>query len=264
MTGGLLDCVLTASASLARAWRAENARCAFPLTQAELHAIREPWQLCRTVERERGMKFQMLGTALAVVMSTAACSDAGGGNVGGAGNGGSAGAGGSGSAVLPAQGAVSLFVGPPAVRANGSSCPESGQTYDVGAPGVPSTSSPGDSVVDGESGAVISCSVRGSGTYAFSGSLSASTIEVSHYPINIAFSDGAIAADGTGTATVSVFTPTLAGTFTSSAPCPIQVVNHQVKGGSIWAEFSCSAVTSPPTGSCVAHGVLVFENCDGS
>ena len=210
------------------------------------------------------MKFQMLGVALAVAMSTAACSDAGSGNAGAAGNSGNPGTGGSGSHAPRAQGAVSFFLGRPSPPIQGSACPAAEETYGVGAPQAPSTSNPGDSVVDGASGAVISCSVQGSGSYAFSGSLHGTTTDASAYPITIAFSTGAIAADGTGTATVSVFTPTLASTFTSSAPCLIQVINHQVKGGSIWAEFSCSAVTSPPSGSCVAHGVLVFENCDGS
>src|SRR3954469_3306429 len=129
---------------------------------------------------------------------------------------------------LPAQGAISL-----SIQKSTLSCPDSGTTYEVGAPKPPSASTPGDSIVDGDKGAKITCSVKASGGgYAFSGNLQASTT-VPVLPINVTFNDGVVDAAGNGTVSVSVFTPYLGGYYTSSTPCTVKVINSQVKGGSI-------------------------------
>ncbi|HEY1533592.1 MAG TPA: hypothetical protein VGF76_06225 [Polyangiaceae bacterium] len=182
------------------------------------------------------------------------------GNAAGGGSGASAGA-----SALPAQGAISLQIGGPS-----TTCPALGMVYPVGKR-APSDTDPGQSLVDGESGAAISCSVRGTGPYTFSGSLHATSSDKNEDPITVTFSGGTVNADKTtGSVSVSVFTPQLGNTFTSaSTPCAVRVINQQVKGGSIWADFSCPSLTEPPSGECssgVAPSVstLVLENCAGS
>jgi hypothetical protein len=178
--------------------------------------------------------------------------------------GGSSGASG-GAGALPGQGALTLQIGGPS-----TTCPEPGMVYPVGKP-APSDTDPGQSVIDGESGTAISCSVRGTGPYTFSGSMHATSTDQGRDPITVTFSNGTVNADKTmGTVSVGVFTPQLDSNFTSgSTPCVVTVIDHQVKRGSIWANFSCPSLTSPPSGECssgVAPNVstLVFENCDGS
>ncbi|HEX3849352.1 MAG TPA: hypothetical protein VHW01_00210 [Polyangiaceae bacterium] len=181
---------------------------------------------------------------------------------------------------LPAQGAISLQIGGPS-----STCPEPGNVYPVGKlkndptdptgmrkiAQAPSDSDPGQSVVDGESGTTVSCSVRGKGPFTFSGSLHATSNDEAKDPITVTFSNGVVNDDKkTGTVMIGVFTPQLDGQFSSgSVPCTVNVINQQIKGGSIWADFSCPNLTSPPSGVCtsgVAPSVstFVFENCDGS
>ena len=181
---------------------------------------------------------------------------------------------------LPAQAAINLQVGGP-----GSTCPGPGNVYPVGRlitdPSdptkkhkialFPSDTDPGKSVVDGESGTTVSCSVRGKGPFTFSGSLHATSNDAMQDLITVTFSNGVVNSDkATGTVDVGVFTPQLDATFTSgSMPCTLKVINQQVKGGSIWADFSCPSLTAPPSGVC-SSGVtpsvstVVFENCDGS
>ena len=166
---------------------------------------------------------------------------------------------------LPAQGAISVSVQKPS---GGANCPETGFTYNVGAPNPPSISDPGNSVIDGESGAQISCSVhKTSAGYTFSGSMHGTTNKDPRFPVTVTFNGGLVSADQTsGTATVTVFTPNLAGTFTSaSGGCALKIVNKQIKNGSIWATFSCN-VSAPPMQACAlgSDSTIVFENCDGS
>ncbi|MEO6598241.1 MAG: hypothetical protein ABIQ16_00100 [Polyangiaceae bacterium] len=164
---------------------------------------------------------------------------------------------------LPAQGAISLSVRLP-TSVNGSTCPDSGTTYYVGDALTP----PNAVLVDGDKGAHISCSVKGSGGgIAFSGSLAANTTQGDPYPITVTFSDGVVDASGNGTASIGVYTPKLSATYTSTAACTVKVLGSplQVKPGSIWASFSCPSITAPPAGLCeVGPSVVVFQNCDGS
>ena len=166
---------------------------------------------------------------------------------------------------LPAQGAISLSVGKPTTAVSQMTCPDSGHSYTVYSGSVePSKNSPGESVINGDNGSSISCSVRASGGgFAFSGSFTGVTKDSNHYPITVSFSDGVVDANKvSGTASVSVLTPVLAATFGSTAPCKITVINSQVKPGSIYATFSCPTISSPPSGLCsVNASVIVFENC---
>lgn len=160
---------------------------------------------------------------------------------------------------LPAQGAITL-----SIQKSNTTCPDSGTTYQIGAPNPPSATATGDSVVDGN-GASVSCSVKKSSSgFTFSGSLQASTI-APVVPILVTFNNGVIDSTGAGTATVAVRTPKLGDTFNSgSTPCPIQVIQNQIQPGSLWVTFSCPNIvaTSALSGSCgVGTSVVVFENC---
>jgi hypothetical protein len=126
-------------------------------------------------------------------------------------------------------------------------------------------------VVDGDNGTMVSCSVQGKGPFTFSGSLQATATDAAQDPITVAFSNGVVNSDKkTGTVTVSVFTPQLDAPYSSGdMPCTVTVINGQIKGGSIWADFSCPSLTTPPSGVCTSGvapsiSTVVFENCDGS
>ncbi|HWZ92033.1 MAG TPA: hypothetical protein VNW92_24380, partial [Polyangiaceae bacterium] len=74
----------------------------------------------------------------------------------------------------------------------------------------------------------------------------------------------------TGTADVAVYTPQLSANFASSMSCTLQILggagNEQIKGGSMWASFTCPQIEAPPSGLCgIGTGsTIVFENCSGS
>ena len=178
--------------------------------------------------------------------------------------GGAAGAAGSGGAAahVPSQAAIKLNLGPPALQI-GTSCPSGVTSYELGSPG-PSETNPGTSIVDGAAGAVISCSVTGSGTGPFKFSASIHGTTATGDPITFVLSDGSVDLADMGSTTVSLFTPQLASTLTSGMPCQVAVVNEQVKGGSLWAEFACGEITSEPSADCAINGYFVLENCDGS
>ncbi|HEY4104828.1 MAG TPA: hypothetical protein VGM44_13095 [Polyangiaceae bacterium] len=181
----------------------------------------------------------------------------------------------------PAQGALNMSISQAADPPPGMACPDSGTTYRVAATdsktkmiAPPDMGTPGESVISGEAGSSISCSVTGSnGNFKFSGSLHGITPE--GYSASVVFSNGQIGADFTGSADVSISTSRLAAqTYVNSVPCSIKVlpppntssVPPQIKGGSMWAEFSCPQLSYPPSGLCQigSTSVVVFENCSGS
>ncbi|HTA88508.1 MAG TPA: hypothetical protein VK745_02995 [Polyangiaceae bacterium] len=169
----------------------------------------------------------------------------------------------------PAQGAVTLDLSQPTPTVSAMSCPIT-KLYQVGAKDpntmavlAPTMQSPGESVISGESGSTISCSVTGGGgNFSFSGSLHASTPQGDQ--ILVSFQNGMISGT-TGTADVNVYTPQLSANF-SGTGCTITVQNNQVKGGSIWATFACPQIAYPPSGLCgiSPDSTIVFENCVGS
>jgi hypothetical protein len=174
----------------------------------------------------------------------------------------------------PAQGAVTLDVGAPVDHVDQMQCPVPGKVYQIAAVDsknnvlAPTSMTPGQSVISGEGGSSISCSVTGGGgNYKFSGTLSAVTRQGDK--VSIQFSNGVVGSNYTGTADVSVFTTDLLQNFSSTNTtmnCAITVQNQQVKGGSIWATFSCPQIAFPPSGLCAidASSAIVFENCSGS
>jgi hypothetical protein len=172
---------------------------------------------------------------------------------------------------LPAQGAVTLSIEQPVPSVNQMSCPVV-QTYQVAALDpktkliqAPSNSDPGQSVISGEGGASVTCSVKGGKTgFAFSGSLHAATPQGDL--ISVAFTNGTIGSDlMTGSADVSVYTPQLSATFSSATSCTITILEGQIKGGAMWASFDCPQIQSPPSGLCgIGSSTIVFQNCAGS
>jgi len=187
-------------------------------------------------------------------------SGAGGPAKGGAGSG-SGGQAGS----APAQGNLTISVQPPSTGA--ATCPVLGKTYVLGNPKGPNSVQPGDRLIDGEQGAIIQCSVHGTGPYTFFGTLSGVTSELEQLTLGI--TDGVVDAQKqTGTATMVVNTPSLAGSFASPVGgCTISVIAQNVRPGSLWATASCPTITDPSTGKVCAVGAMttfVLENCDGS
>src|SRR6187551_2268097 len=73
----------------------------------------------------------------------------------------------------PPQGNLTLSIQKPAT----GTCPVPGKTYIVGNPKGPSSGSAGDRLVDGQNGASIKCSVKGSGPLTFSGSIKGTSSE---------------------------------------------------------------------------------------
>ena len=171
---------------------------------------------------------------------------------------------------------MTLEIGQPPTPIAGKSCPIT-KTYLVGAfdsttmmtlAATPTT--PGQSVISGKNGSNIQCSGTGrGGQFEFSGSISAPSSDASL--ISISFSNGVVSGEN-GTADVSVYTPQLLATFGSpvvapAMPCSFQIVNGQIKGGAMWATFTCPDIESPPTGACgILQGLsaVVLEKCTGS
>jgi hypothetical protein len=152
---------------------------------------------------------------------------------------------------------------------NGMSCPDSGNTYDVArdTSSRVSLTSYGESVIDGDKGAKVSCSVRSSGAgFVFTGSLTGTTLDGDRVPVTVTFDNGVIGDDKVhGSASITVLETHLGSTpFSSDAPCPITVLGGAIKPGSMWAKFSCPSVSLELSGVCtIGDSAIVFENCDG-
>jgi hypothetical protein len=165
-----------------------------------------------------------------------------------------------------AQGAFIVTIGSAGLAA-GKACPSgASSTFDV--PAVRNTnlvealssSTYLHSAIDGQGDAKVSCSVKGSSSYTFSGRLSSQGKVLE-------FSDGTLSNNMMGTARVTLAnSQILSGALSSTtADCTIKVVTNskgtQVKAGSIWAEFTCPSLERAPSDACNASGTFVFENC---
>lgn len=168
----------------------------------------------------------------------------------------------------PAQGNLTLSIQPP--TAGTGNCPVPGSTYVLGNPKGPNNASPGDRLIDGEHSATIKCSVKGSSTFTFSGTLKGITNTTPSAKVSLQITDGVINMDKmTGTATASVNTNDLAGNFGSTAGgCTVSVVGDNVKPGSLWATMTCPNIADPtsPGKACSIGPITTFvlENCDGA
>jgi hypothetical protein len=152
------------------------------------------------------------------------------------------------------------------ISVSGGMCPSNGKHYSLGNP-APTTSEvdPGSTLINGSKGATVGCTVSGGGTFSFSGSLDAISTEGS--TVRIDFTNGVINppdSNGTitGTAASDLYTSDLLEVVSTGAtPCTLSVINQQVKPGAIWASFTCSSETAPPSDSCNSSGVIVFQDC---
>lgn len=169
---------------------------------------------------------------------------------------------------LPAQAAMTL-----SIQKSMSSCPDSGTTYAFGAVKdkviqSPTANNHGQSVVNGDQGSTISCSVKkaSDGSYAFSGSVKGTAN--GDQVVTVTFNNGVIGADLKGSASLYVFTRVFSQSYSTPGdkPCTFNVVNNQLKNGALWATFSCPALTAAPDSECAvgSTSTIVFENCDGS
>jgi len=155
----------------------------------------------------------------------------------------------------PAQGAMGINVTtkPPSPA---GVCNIKAHNAQIGA-NPPTSSAPGDRVIDGQDGAAVRCSVSGSGAFSISGSLSQG-------PTSFQISGSFNGTTGTGTA--AEYDPEN-GQFLSSKPddCTITVAPPQeIASGRIWADFKCASFFNesvPSTTQCAATGHFVFENC---
>ncbi len=162
----------------------------------------------------------------------------------------------------PVQGAFIASVAGVSPPPAGKACPAGAAfTYDV--PEVRATK-PAEALdddtylhraIDGESGADLSCSVKGgSAGYTFSGKIARSGQ-------SLQVLSGTLGADGKGTAQIIVANSRSlsAALISPSANCVI--TTSDVQPGSMWAHFTCPSVEAPPSDSCKAEGTFVFENC---
>ena len=171
----------------------------------------------------------------------------------------------------PAQGAFIASVRPASPPPDGKSCPTSAVTFDVPAF---IDSAPAEKlkdqldqdtylhrVIDGEDGALARCTVKGSSSFTFAGTLRAGARSLD-------ISNGTLGADKKGTASITVIDTSRSIQLSSpGATCTIDAAaapgnRFEVKGGSIWASFTCAAVQRPPTDSCTSTGYFVLENCE--
>lgn len=186
--------------------------------------------------------------------------DGGGATGGGGGSGGTSGP-------PPQAGAFAhIQAAAPALTPPGKACSVQSHTATIGT--APSTTTKGTPVVDGEAG-VVTCSVVGAGTFAFSASMTygGTSFSITH---------GSITAGGSGTATIQVCDPTTGFCLGSPAepdtqgfglPCNVFVDQDslEVSEGRIWARFECPTLENESTPNiwCASDaGVFVLENCD--
>lgn len=118
-------------------------------------------------------------------------------------------------------------------------------------------SAAGRPIYNGESGASISCSVRGESVFTVSGRVSAPGL-------SFEVEGTANAGDGKGTALITLYTPGI-GQHVSQQNCTLDVVRTsvglQLQSGAIWSGFTCSGLTAPPSLTCNASGEFLLERC---
>jgi hypothetical protein len=132
-------------------------------------------------------------------------------------------------------------------------------------PAVPTSSTEeGTPIKDGQEGAVVACSVKGSGSYSISAS-------VSHKNNGFLFT-GSIGSNGEGTLTTAAFFSPAIGNLEAQMPCTI-VAKPLLSGdklrvvpGELFAQVSCPLVRDPSlpgATNCAADRFFVLlKNCD--
>ncbi len=157
----------------------------------------------------------------------------------------------------PAEAAATVSIGAPINPDPGSACSLPPHVTIFGAP--PDATSSGDTLVDGDDGADVRCTVTGSGSYSFSGS-----VKQGRQSFGVT---GEVTPGGTGTGTANMFDSVMAISLASPADVPCTFYVNQgsltVESGAIWAGFSCPKFSnSGQTGIwCQASGFFVFKSC---
>ncbi|HVY48629.1 MAG TPA: hypothetical protein VHB21_22230 [Minicystis sp.] len=117
-------------------------------------------------------------------------------------------------------------------------------------------------VANGDSGAEITCTVSGSGTFAVDASAAASGNALT---VHIPKIDTKATATNPAHGTASFASPNTSGiAYASPAdkPCDFWFEGSQtVASGKIWASFSCDDVSDGMHDCALPTGVIVFENC---
>lgn len=167
--------------------------------------------------------------------------------------------------MLPAaQGAGVFSLSAPSVETPGKMCPVASLTNalpGVNGPSMLDANTYMKHIVDGEGEAAVSCTVSGTSSFTFEGSLQLGRLALK-------ITNGVLGDDKTGTADITVTDgQNLSGSLTSPAPCSIDATTtsdqtFQIKPGSMWAGFDCPSVEQAPSESCAASGIFVLENCE--
>lgn len=156
----------------------------------------------------------------------------------------------------PAEGTVTIDIGTPPAPDAGWNCVNIPVHTTLIGKAAPDTTSQGDTAIDGKDGAEVECSVKGEGTFSFSGKLKQGT---STFTVT-----GTAAPDGTGTGTVSVYdVQTTFPIASSDTAQPCTFTTHQVESGAIWASFACTKMVNRDyIGTwCGARGTFVLKSC---
>lgn len=118
-------------------------------------------------------------------------------------------------------------------------------------------------VYNGENGVSASCSVKGSGPWTISGSVSSTDSP----RVSFILHSATINSDGSGTADISLSTVALGNSVSSQAnePCKIQAVKMgdtlMVQPNAVWATYNCPNMFAPPSQSCFVAGEFLFDHC---
>jgi hypothetical protein len=122
---------------------------------------------------------------------------------------------------------------------------------------APGPSSEGSVWVDGQSGHSVSCSVSGSGTYNFSGTIYGGS---NRFTISGTAQAGAT----TNGARVQVYDTTMGGVSVSDSNCTVTLDGqYKVEKGAIYAALSCTNLRSGEDMYlvCGATGTFIFKSC---
>ncbi len=129
----------------------------------------------------------------------------------------------------------------------------------------PSASSTGILASDGVAGAVVTCSVTGSGPYQVNAALTLGPDALNIF-INSLAADASATSPATGS--VSYQSDATVATYLSTSPCNFWFANslEGVDPGQVWVSFSCAQIANASAGSTCAlpasnPSVAIFENC---
>jgi hypothetical protein len=115
-------------------------------------------------------------------------------------------------------------------------------------------------LVNGKDGASVTCRVSGKDEFEVTGRIN---YKSSWFTINGTLNS----ADGTGTASVSLWYQNGPGETISDPACTLRLGTggYKVESGAVWASVSCSALRSPPSNPnvwCAGTATFVLKSCD--